>query len=108
VLETVIRAQLPKLINYDKYKIFSPVEIGKGREFFLEFNSDAVGYNPSKEIVKLLTEEIIISNSSYRTFMILVILIKNLPITVNPDYFERYFNRIIKNFLPNITAQNNN
>jgi hypothetical protein len=37
VLETVIRAQLPKLINYDKYKIFSPVEIGKGREFFLEF-----------------------------------------------------------------------
>jgi hypothetical protein len=26
----------------------------------------------------------------------LAILIKNLPITVNPDYFERYFNRIIK------------
>jgi hypothetical protein len=89
VLETVIRAQLPKLINYDKYKIFSPVEIGKGREFFLEFNSDAVGYNPSKEIVKLLTEEIIISNSSYRTFINDTSNTnKNLPITVNPDYFE--------------------
>jgi hypothetical protein len=63
-------------------------------------------YNPSKEIVKLLTEEIIISNSSYRTF-INDTSNTNKKFTYNSKswLFWRYFNRIIKNFLPNITAQ---